>query len=291
MHIYNGDCGCPGPCNPCQPVCQPCLIPGPPGPPGPAGPAGESSADTIVIRSTVTAAPGAFAEVRDVTGGPQHVLDFVIPQGLTGPNGATGADGTAGIAGPTGPAGATGPTGATGATGTTGATGPAGDMNSTSCGCKEQMRNLIQQIITLYPNNDIFVTLESGDAVVGRPVSLILGPNGRAGVFEVTNPQNLAQYLSICSIDTIQINDATYNDAIVYLPEPVPAPTDCCADCEAVVRSLLPVGTPDVSIVTSTQTSSMGTVIRNEYGMIVLANEEQTNITFVSSCSIDLFFV
>ena len=85
MHIYNGDCGCPGPCNPCQPVCQPCLIPGPPGPPGPAGPAGESSADTIVIRSTVTAAPGAFAEVRDVTGGPQHVLDFVIPQGLTGP--------------------------------------------------------------------------------------------------------------------------------------------------------------------------------------------------------------
>ena len=175
--------------------------------------------------------------------------------------------------------------------GTTGATGPAGDMNSTSCGCKEQMRNLIQQIITLYPNNDIFVTLESGDAVVGRPVSLILGSNGRAGVFEVTNPQNLAQYLSICSIDTIQINDATYNDAIVYLPEPVPAPTDCCADCEAVVRSLLPVGTPDVSIVTSTQTSSMGTVIRNEYGMIVLTNEEQTNITFVSSCSIDLFFV
>lgn len=172
-----------------------------------------------------------------------------------------------------------------------GPTGPAGDANSACCGCKEQLRNVIQQIITLYPNNNILVTLDSGDAVVGRPASLILGPDGRTGVFEVTNPQNFGQYLSICSIDTIIINDATYNDAIVYLPEPVPAPTDCCADCEATIRSLLPVGTTDANIVTSTQTPSMGTVIRNEYGMIVLANEAENNITFISSCSIDLFFV
>ena len=40
---------------------------------------------------------------------------------------------------------------------------------------------------------------------------------------------------------------------------------------------------------TNTQTPSIGTVIRNEYGMIVLANQTNRNITFVSSCSIDLF--
>lgn len=120
--------------------------------------------------------------------------------------------------------------------------------------------------------------MKSGDAFVGRPGSLILGPNGRTGVFEVTTSQNLRQYLSICSIDTIQINNATYNDAIIYLPQPVPASADCCTDCGAAIRSLLPVGTPNVSIIKNTQTPSVGTVIKNEYGMIVLANEANNNI-------------
>ena len=104
------------------------------------------------------------------------------------------------------------------------------------------------------------------------PCSLILGPNGRTGVFEVTTSQNLRHYLSICSIDIIQINNANYNDAVIYLPQPVPASADCCTDCGAAIRALLPVGTPNVSIITNTQTPYVGTVIKNEYGMIVLAN-------------------
>lgn len=210
------------------------------------------------------------------------------PMGPGGPQGPVGPQGPMGVPGPTGPSGATGPTGATGATG---ATGPAGSVDTACCFCKEQMRNIIQQIITLYPNSELFVTLVSGDAVVGRPGPFIPGPNGRTGVFEVISPQGLTQYLPVCSIDSIQINDAVYNDAITYLPGPVPALTDCCADCEAATRSLLPVGTPNVSIITNTQTPSTGTVIRNEYGMVVLANEANNAITFVSACSIDLFFL
>ena len=286
-----GPQGEPGPQGPAGPQ-------GPQGVPGPQGPAG--TAETITIRSTNTGEPGTAAAVIDVSGSPDHVLDFTIPRGATGPQGpvgATGLQGQPGDVGPTGPQGEPGPQGPAGPQGPQGEpgpqgpAGPAGDASSTCCDCKEQMRNIIQQIITLYPNNDIFVTLDSGDAVVGRPASLITGPNGRTGVFVVTNPQNFEQYLATCSIDTIQINNASYNDVIAYLPEPVPAPTDCCADCEAVIRSLLPVGTPDVSITTSTQPPSAGTVIRNEYGMIVLANEAANNITFISSCSIDLFFI
>ena len=237
---------------------------GPTGPMGPTGPAGQA--------------------------GPAGTTGSTGPMGPAGPMGVTGATGPAGVTGATGPAGVTGATGPTGVTGATGPTGPAANTNSACCGCKEQLRNIIQQIITLYPNNDLLVTLESGDAVVGRPGSLILGPNGRTGVFEVTNPQNFPQYLPICSIDTIQINNAVYNNAIVYLPEPVPAPTDCYADCDTIIRSLLPVGT-DANITTSTQTPTVGTVIENEYGMIVLANEAANNVTFISSCNIDLFYV
>ena len=88
--------------------------------------------------------------------------------------------------GPRGYRGATGPTGATGssgATGATGPTGPAGSSETVCCDCKEQIRNILQQIITLYPNQDLFITLESGDAAVGRAGALLLGPNGRTGVF------------------------------------------------------------------------------------------------------------
>ena len=97
-----------------------------------------------------------------------------------------------GTTGPRGYRGATGPTGATGssgATGATGPTGPAGSSETVCCDCKEQIRNILQQIITLYPNQDLFITLESGDAAVGRAGALLLGPNGRTGVFEVINSQ------------------------------------------------------------------------------------------------------
>lgn len=267
-----GPRGCPG----SQGITGPTGAMGPQGYVGPTGPMGTTG-------STGPMGPAGPMGVTGATG-PAGVT------GATGPAGVTGATGPAGITGATGPAGVTGATGPTGVTGATGPTGPAANTNSACCGCKEQLRNIIQQIITLYPNNDLLVTLESGDAVVGRPGSLILGPNGRTGVFEVTNPQNFPQYLPICSIDTIQINNAVYNNAIVYLPEPVPAPTDCYADCDTIIRSLLPVGT-DANITTSTQTPTVGTVIENEYGMIVLANEAANNVTFISSCNIDLFYV
>lgn len=259
---FCGGC-CQGPTGPTGPR-------GCPGLPGPMGPRGCPGSQGI------TGPTGAM--------GPQGYVGPTGPMGPTGPAGQAGPAGTTGSTGPMGPAGPMGVTGATGPT------GPAANTNSACCGCKEQLRNIIQQIITLYPNNDLLVTLESGDAVVGRPGSLILGPNGRTGVFEVTNPQNFPQYLPICSIDTIQINNAVYNNAIVYLPEPVPAPTDCYADCDTIIRSLLPVGT-DANITTSTQTPTVGTVIENEYGMIVLANEAANNVTFISSCNIDLFYV
>ena len=51
-----------------------------------------------------------------------YILDFVIPQGPTGPQGLVGATGPTG---PQGLAGATGPTGPQGLAGATGSTGPA----------------------------------------------------------------------------------------------------------------------------------------------------------------------
>lgn len=107
----NCGCGCAG------------VVVGQRGKTGPQGPAGRTGAtgptgptgpsETIAIRNTVTAEPGTAAAVVDVTGGPNHVLDFVIPRGATGATGATGPTGATGVTGATGADGQRGPIAAT----------------------------------------------------------------------------------------------------------------------------------------------------------------------------------
>ncbi len=60
-----------------------------------------------------------------------YTIDFLIPQGPTGPAGLTGPTGPTGLTGPTGPTGLTGPTGPTGLTGPTGPTGLTGPTGPT----------------------------------------------------------------------------------------------------------------------------------------------------------------
>lgn len=57
---------------------------------------------------------------------PNYLLNFVIPQGPTGPQGLSGPIGETGPTGPQGLTGITGPTGETGPTGPQGLTGPTG---------------------------------------------------------------------------------------------------------------------------------------------------------------------
>lgn len=72
---------------------------GPIGPTGPTGPSGGGS-ETITVGTTTTGEPGTDAIVIDRTGSPNHVFDFIIPRGATGP---TGPQGIEGPTGPTGP--------------------------------------------------------------------------------------------------------------------------------------------------------------------------------------------
>lgn len=83
------------------------------------------------------------------------------PTGPAGPTGATGPMGPMGFPGLTGPTGPTGPTGATGPTGSV--------ADSVECACIQQMRNILQQIIQLYPMNNIIVAMESGNNASGAP--------------------------------------------------------------------------------------------------------------------------
>lgn len=248
------------------------------GPTGPTGPSGTS--DTITIRNTTTGAPGTNAAVIDVTGGPNHVLDFVIPKGFDGTNGINGA---------TGP---TGPQGLTGATGPTGPTGPAGNnANSTSCFCVDQMRNIIRQIITFYPNDNLSIAMESGNNVSGRAGYLFPTPNTNpnSGLFQLLNNQGVLQEaVAICRIASISITSSTYNNNITYLQAPSPIPSGCDSNCESAIRSYLPVGTTGTTIKAGGQTVAQGTILKSEYGMVVVVGENNSNPSFVSLCKAEI---
>lgn len=190
-----------------------------------------------------------------------------------------------GLMGPTGPAGPTGAAGLPGPTGPTGATGSAG--NAVECFCVQQMRHVLEQIIALYPNDTVVVSMESGIAVTGRAGALLPAPNTapQAGLLQLVNDQGVPQEaVSLCRIVSVRIPGAVYNDAITYQPAPVPGPEGCSADCQAAIRSYLPVGTASASIKAGGQTVAQGTVLKNEYGLLVLVGSNNSDPTFVSAC-------
>ncbi|MGM9879348.1 MAG: hypothetical protein ACI31R_04915 [Bacilli bacterium] len=167
-------------------------------------------------------------------------------------------------------------------------TGPTGSIaNTPSCLCVAQMRNIIEQIISLYPDDNLIVAMESGNNASGRPGSLIPGPdtNPDAGLFQLVNTQGTPEEaLSICRIASITVTSSTYNDAITYLPVPSPALEGCGANCEAAARSYLPVGTTNVDINAGGQTVAQGDVLRSEFGMVVIVGNDNSNPSFVSLC-------
>ncbi len=191
--------------------------------------------------------------------------------------------------GPPGPPGKTGAQGPPGETGAQGPPGPPGDV--TECVCVAQMRNVLRQIIALYPNDNVIISMESGNNASGRPSALIPAPNQNpnAGLFLLANNQGVVQEaVSICRITAVRITSAAYNTAITYLPAPTPAPTGCGADCQNAVRAYLPVNTPGVAIKAGGQTVGQGMVIRSEFGMIVLVGPNNSSPTFISTCKAEI---
>ena len=188
--------------------------------------------------------------------------------------------------------GPTGPTGPQGIIGPTGPTGPAGSsIVGASCSCVAQMRNVIRQLITLYPTDNVEISMESGNNVSGRLGSLLPSPNSNpnAGLLQLVNTQGVPQEaVSLCRITAIRITSSTYNNSITYLPVPTPVPTGCDADCEAAARAYLSVNTASVSINAGGQTVGSGRVIASQYGMVVLVNDNNANPTFISLCKAEI---
>ena len=147
------------------------------------------------------------------------------------------------------------------------------------------------QLITLYPTDNVIISMESGNNVSGRLGSLLPAPNTNpnAGLLQLVNSQGVAQEaVSLCRIAAIRITSATYNNTITYLPAPTPAPEGCGADCQNAIRAYLPVNTSGVTIKAGGQTVAQGSVRISEFGMLVIVGHDNSDPTFVSTCKAEI---
>ncbi len=153
-----------------------------------------------------------------------------------------------------------------------------------------QMKHVLQQIITLYPHDNITVYMESGDNESGRPGALFPGPddNPNAGVFLIYDTQGKVHgAVSICRIAAVTITSAAYK-TIEYLPAPTLMPIGCEVVCEEAIRQYLPVGTEKVGIKAGGQTVAGGKVKETPFGMIVTVGNTDSNPTFASACKVEV---
>ncbi len=157
---------------------------------------------------------------------------------------------------------------------------------SGACPCFLQMKNIIRQLIDLYPTNTVSIIFEDGGTVNGRPGSLFSpdGSESTAGLFLLEDSAGAVTFAaSICKIASIRVVDGTYNPNIHYL---TPSVSGCEEDCIRSWQAYLPVGAQDVTITGSGLSFGTGTVRASERGIIVLENAADEPI-FISACNIE----
>lgn len=173
-------------------------------------------------------------------------LGAVGPQGDQGIQGPIGPQGERGLQGETGPQGERGPQGLQGPAGPKGERGPQGTTgsagNTTQCCCIAQIRNILKQIISLFPTETIAVNFNNLGSATGIPVALT--PQGHNSGILVLKNQNgaISHRINIAGISCITLGyDSFINPdgtiIIEFLPAPLTIPKSIDADCEAAVRS------------------------------------------------------
>lgn len=283
-------------CTPPAPTCG-CAPAGPTGPTGPQGPQGMQGPQ----------GPAGLNGLRGLEGpqgpqGPAGVTGPTGPAGLQGPMGPQGLRGEAGPQGPQGPMGVPGPTGPEGPQGPIGPAGPGGEQGpegpqgpigpagepglDMDCACSNQMENVLSQLPSLYPCHDLEITREDGAQITGRPTAAAFPPV--PGLFLLEDSQGSVQAIPVCKIAAVRVIGAVYGSSVSYLPAPSLASAGCSAQREAAVRSFLPVGSAGVSVETGGQSTVQGTVVGNEFGILVLASPEGGDPVFFSTCKVEL---
>lgn len=156
-------------------------------------------------------------------------------------------------------------------------------LDSTAiCFSYEQLANLITQLIHFYPTATMSVYTKGFNAatVSGIPVKLYASPDATYGALVVLGNGGYGA-VPLNAISAIELPAGmVYNPLISYLNAPA-FPMGCDKNLITAYHDYLPLSTP-VTVYSGTLIEATGIVYKNEYGILVLADDSLgTNPTFM----------
>lgn len=157
-----------------------------------------------------------------------------------------------------------------------------GSQSSALCFSFAQLAHVIEQLITLYPENvfTVFTTGLTASTVTGTPYALYSSPEGTYGGLFILLDSGQQQAIPLYSIGAIYTGDGTvYDPSITYLPTPQ-FPPGCDTNLITAIHDYLPVLT-DVDMYMGSNIHATGTVYKDEYGLLVLSDAEGNTPVFI----------
>lgn len=145
--------------------------------------------------------------------------------------------------------------------------------------CEQQMKIVLDQLITLYPVNTYEINFEDGGTASGTPDSILTDIN--KGVLCINCDTTLKEYLNIGKIASLKVSDEIYSPTIQFLPAPI---RPNISGCEESLRSILVVGT-NVIISLAGKDLVQGVVVADEFGMVIIQSGE--DLQFIATCKIE----
>jgi len=153
----------------------------------------------------------------------------------------------------------------------------------------EQLAHVIEQLITLYPTNvfTVFTRGAGASSVTGTPYELFKPSSGTYGALLILDDAGQKEIIPLNTITAIYLgNDAVYNPSITYLT-PTKLIPGFDTNLLAAYHEYLPVST-EVSFYAGTVISGEGMVYKNEYGIIVLSDENGNTPVFMLVLNINV---
>lgn len=155
------------------------------------------------------------------------------------------------------------------------------EPSSAICFSYEQLANLIEQIIALYPNKiTVFTTGLASSSITGTPYQLYSSAVGTYGALFILLDDGQQQTIPLNSIAAIYAGDGSiYDPSITFLPT-TQFPSGCDTNLITAYHDYLSVST-DIQLSAGSNITATGTIYKNEYGILVLSDMDGNTPIFV----------
>ncbi len=158
------------------------------------------------------------------------------------------------------------------------------------CFERNQLVNVLTQIVNLYPGADITLYGIQIGGIPGQVQSLYTAPGSSlAGLFVTSSdPQGLF-YFNINDITAFELTNSSYNNTITYLPLPDSFVENCETIMIPTIYNSLNIGETRTFLVANNYEIT-GRIYLNEYGMLVLAPESGANPAFIVPTKLGFYY-